>query len=49
MVFVLHFLIVISCLLERVVTYFSVYTKLEIIVLKYMRLFLEETESFYSS
>ena len=31
--------IVISCLLERVTTYFSVYAKLEVIVWKNMRLF----------
>ena len=30
--FVLHFSIVISCLLKRVVSYFNVHTKLEVIV-----------------
>ena len=37
--FVLYFPIVIPCLLERVVTYFNVYTKLEVLVWKKMRLF----------
>ena len=30
--FILYFLIVIPCLLERMVTYFNVYTKLEVFV-----------------
>ena len=32
MTFVLHFPNVIPCLLERVITYFNVYTKLEVII-----------------
>ena len=39
MAFVLHFPIVISFLLERVVTFFNVYTKLEVLVWRKMRLF----------
>ena len=47
--FVLHFSIVISCLLKRVVSYFNVYTKLEVIVWSKIRLlyrgcFSEETK-----
>ena len=33
MSFALHFAFVIICLLERVVTYFNVYTKLEVILI----------------
>ena len=40
MAFVLHIPIVISCLLKRVIIYFKVYTKLEVIVWMNMRLFL---------
>ena len=38
--FVLYFPIVIPCLLERVLTYFNAYTKLEVLVLRKMMLFL---------
>ena len=36
--FILYFLIVIPCLLERMVTYFNVYTKLEVFVWKKTRM-----------
>ena len=39
MAFVLYFPIVNSCLLERVATYFNVYTKLEVLVWRKMTLF----------
>ena len=39
MAFVLYFPIVIPCLLEGVVTYFNVYTKLEVLFWMKMRLF----------
>ena len=39
MTFVLHFLFVTPCLLECVVTYFKIYTKLEVVVWRNMRLF----------
>ena len=48
MAFVLHFLIVILCLLEHVVTYFNVYTKLEVIVWWNMRLLFEETKLIFT-
>ena len=49
--FVLYFPIVIPCLLERVLTYFNVDIKLEILVLRKMMLFLVDTniDFFYSS
>ena len=37
--FVLHFPIVIPCLLEGVVAYLNVYTELEVIVRRNLRLF----------
>ena len=52
MAFVLYFPIAIPCLLERVLTYFSAYTKLEVLVLKKMMLFLvgdTKIDFFYSS
>ena len=39
MAFALHFSIVIPCLLERLITYFNIYTKLEAIVWRNMGLF----------
>ena len=39
MAFALYFSIVIPCLLERVLTYFNVCTKLEVLVLRKMMLF----------
>ena len=50
MVFVLHFLVVISYLLEGAITYLNVYTKQELIVWKSMKCF-EDTkfDFFYSS
>ena len=39
MTFALHFLVVVSSLLEREVTYFNVYAKLEVTVWKNTRLF----------
>ena len=52
MAFVLYFPIVIPCLLERVLTYFNAYTKLEVLVLRKMMLFLvgdTKIDFFYSS
>ena len=51
MAFVLYFSIVITCLLERVLIYFKVYTKLEVLVWRKMMLFLGETkiDIFHSS
>ena len=51
MAFVLYFPIVIPCLLERVLTNFNVYPKLEVLVLRNMMLFLIDTkiDFFYSS
>ena len=39
MAFVLYFPFVVPCLLERIVTYFKVYTKLQVLVWRKMRLF----------
>ena len=51
MAFVLYFPIVIPRLIERVLTYFNVYTKLELLVFRKMMLFFVDTkiDFFYSS
>ena len=46
MAFALYFPIVIPCLLERVLTYFSVYTKIEVLSLKENYAALLETQKF---
>ena len=46
MAFVLYFPIVIPCLLESVVSYFNVYTKLEVLVWRKIRLFSSRHKTF---
>ena len=49
MAFALDFSIVIPCLLERVITYFDVYAKLEVLVWRKMRLFSWEHTVWFNS
>ena len=49
MAFALYFPIVIPCLLERVLTYFNVCTKLEVLVLRKMMLFSWRTNIDFST